>query len=96
MAATHGPASAIGSFSTNERRGARLSPDGFCLARRTAPEAYRHVDHAIQHVDNTNALTAWGGSILAGAFSASLAAKAVPLRGTKNVSRITALYDTLW
>ena len=62
---------------------------------REAPEAYRHMDNAIQHVDNANALTTWGRSILAGAFSASLAAKAVPLRGTKNVRRITALYDTL-
>ena len=94
MAAMHGPASAIESFSTNERWGPRLSPDG-CLARSTAPEAYRHVDNAIQHVDKANALTTWGGSILAGAFSASLASKAVPLRGTENVSQITALYDTL-
>jgi hypothetical protein len=33
------------------------------------------MDNAIQHVDNANALTTWGRSILAGAFSASLAPK---------------------
>ena len=94
MAATHGPAPAIGSFSTDEsprrstshleisRCAARRSPDGR-LARRT-PEAYRHVDKPIgmwtTRLDTSGLL--WRR-------------KAVPLRGTENVSKITALYDTL-
>jgi hypothetical protein len=56
MDTMHDPASAIGSFSTNERHAPPLPRDA-CLARGNVPAAYRHVENVSRDIDKATALT---------------------------------------